>query len=168
MTMPLAIAWDLLFSSLCSFPGAFRQGELLPDQPSPQEHSPAHTRGSTGPGQTPIAGKEQKSLISFPFSPLAGVPQCLPSSPVHPAFCRSVAVPSLALGAAGAQTPPAEAAAMQPVVISPGELMSRSLWAAGFGHTAFQPSLLACGHPLGRSHPCCATLQVPKGATQAK
>lgn len=103
MTILLVIAWDLLSSSPCSFPGAFRQGELLPNQPSPKEHSPAQTRGSTGPGQTLIAGKEQKSLISFPFSPLASVPQGLPSSLVCPAFCRSVAVPLLVLGAWGLQ-----------------------------------------------------------------
>lgn len=121
---PRAMAWVLLFSSPCTSPGRFRQGELLPAQPGPREHSPAHTRGSTGPGQTPIAGKNQKRLISFPFSPSPGVPQCLPSSPVYPAFCwrATGAVPgtgSPSPGAAGAQTPTAEAAAraavMQPV-----------------------------------------------------
>lgn len=103
-------------------PGRSRQGELLPAQPSPGQHSPAHTGGSMGPGQTPIAEKMQKRLISFPFSPLHGLPWCLPSSLVHPAYCWQAAgaVPGTGSpGAAGAQTPTAEAAAravvMQPV-----------------------------------------------------
>lgn len=106
-------------------PGRFRQGELLPAQPGPGGHSPAHTRGSTGPGQTPIAGRMQKRLISFPFSPSHSLPWCLPSPSVYPAFCWRVAgaVPGTGSpGAAGAQTPTAEAAAravaIQPVASS--------------------------------------------------
>lgn len=69
---------------LCSLQ-RLRQGELLPAQLSPGEHSPAHTKGCTAPGKIPVAGKEHKRLISFHFSP-SHCP-AVPSSPVHPAFC---------------------------------------------------------------------------------
>lgn len=74
MTVPLVIAWNLLFSSLCSFPGAFRQGELLPDQPSPQEHSPAHTKGLHGTRSDTNSWKRAEKPHFFSLFPLGWCP----------------------------------------------------------------------------------------------
>lgn len=50
-------AWALLSSSPCTSV-EIQAGRAAAAQPSPGEHSPAHMRGSSGPGHSPTAGKK--------------------------------------------------------------------------------------------------------------